>query len=82
MWFDDGRYLSILNKNKKQMGIDILGLLLAVLTIIVAALVLVWLPAIIWSLLGTFSFPFALLIALLILIIGAMLHTALVSNSR
>ena len=64
------------------MGVDILGLLLAILTIIIAALVIVWLPAIIWSLLGTFSFPFALLIAFLILALGAMLHTAIVSNSR
>ena len=61
------------------MGVDFIGLLLAVLTAIIASLVTVFVLTMTWSSLGLLAVPFAVAAALLILTLGAMVHTSLTS---
>jgi hypothetical protein len=59
------------------MGVELLGLLLAIFTTFIAALALVGLPAWLWPLMGMASFPIGLGLALLILVIGAVSYAAI-----
>ena len=61
------------------MGVDFIGLLLAVLTAIIASLVTVFVLTMTWSSLGLLAVPIAVAAALLILTLGAMVHTSLTS---
>ena len=62
------------------MGFDLLGLLLAFLTAIVAALAVVFLFTTVWSSLGLLALPLALIVALFILALGATIHALLSPN--
>ena len=62
------------------MGIELLGLLLAILTAFIAALILVWLPAWLWTSFGMISIPLVLGLAFLILAIGAAIYAAIASK--
>jgi hypothetical protein len=64
------------------MGVDFIGLLLAILTAITAALVTVVVLTLAWSSLGLLSVPLAVATALFILVLGAMLHATLTSDKR
>jgi len=59
--------------------VDFIGLLLAVLTAIIASLVTVFVLTMTWSSLGLLAVPIAVAAALLILTLGAMVHTSLPS---
>ncbi len=64
------------------MGVDFIGLVLAILTAITAALVTVVVLTLAWSSLGLLSLPLAVAAALFILVLGAMLHATLTSDKR
>ena len=64
------------------MGVDFIGLLLAILTAITAALVTVVVLTLAWSSLGLLSVLLAVATALFILVLGAMLHATLTSDKR
>ena len=59
------------------MGVDFLGLFLALLTAIIAALVVVFLLAVAWTSLGLLALPLVIVIAAFILTLGAMIHALL-----
>lgn len=64
------------------MGIDLLGLLLAFLTAIVASLATIFILTITWSSLGLLALPVAAVAALFILALGAMIHAMFVPKNR
>jgi hypothetical protein len=64
------------------MGIDFLGLLLALLTAMIAAFVVVFLLTTVWSSLGLLALPLGIIAALFILALGATIHALLSSNNR
>jgi len=64
------------------MGVDIIGLVLAVITALVAALLTIFVLSITWSSLGILSLPVTAVTALFVLALGALLHASLTANGR
>jgi len=64
------------------MGVDFIGLLLAILTAIIASLVTVFVLTLGWPSLGLLSVPLAVAAALFILVLGAIVHARLTPANR
>jgi hypothetical protein len=64
------------------MGIDFIGLLLAILTAIIASLVIVFVLTAAWESVGLLSVPLAVATALFILLLGAMVHARFARDYR
>jgi hypothetical protein len=64
------------------MGVDFIGLLLAVVIAITASVLTVFVLSLAWPSLGLLALPLAAAVALLVLTLGAIMHALLVSNHR